>query len=87
MPAKKKKSRAGSSRKSGPLTQKITKEMTLGEVVSKYPKSISVMLNYGMHCIGCGMAVYETIEQGASAHGLDPKTIEKMVKEMNSALK
>jgi hybrid cluster-associated redox disulfide protein len=64
---------------------KITKEMTLGELVIKHPDAVNVMYKYGMHCIGCHMAAYETIEQGASAHGMDKKAIGRMLKEMNES--
>ncbi len=62
---------------------KITKEMTFSDIVQKAPKSIEILFNYGMHCIGCGMAGMETLEQGALAHGLDP---DKLVEEINNKL-
>ena len=63
----------------------INEKMTLGEVVEKYPKTAEVMLNYGLHCIGCHVATWETIEQGAYSHGMDKKMLNKMVSEMNKA--
>ncbi len=62
---------------------KITKDMTLGEIVSKFPESAGIMTKYGLHCVGCHVAAWETLEDGAKAHGLDKKKIEKMVKELN----
>jgi len=38
-------------------------------------------------CIGCHIAATETVEQGARAHGMTDKDIEKMLKEMNEAVK
>lgn len=67
--------------------EKIKKGMTLGEVVQKYPETVQVMFEYGLHCVGCHMAATETIEQGAAAHGLDKKKIGKMLEEMNKAVK
>ncbi len=64
---------------------KITKDMTLGEVVTKYPKAAEVMLKQGLHCVGCHVAAYETVEQGAIAHGFDKKQIKKMLDDMNKA--
>jgi hybrid cluster-associated redox disulfide protein len=57
--------------------------MTLEELSLKYPKLVNVLLEKGMHCIGCHMASFETIEQGAIAHGLNP---DALVKELNSKL-
>lgn len=65
----------------------VTKDMKIGDVVQKYPQSADVMLNYGLHCIGCHVNQYETIEQGAAGHGMPQEQIEKMVSEINEALK
>ena len=68
------------------VSEKITKEMTLGEVVSRFPESAKVMLSYGLHCVGCHVASWETLEQGAKAHGLDDKEVDKMVGEINKTI-
>ncbi len=60
---------------------KITKNMTFNEILQKNPESVMVLLEKGMHCIGCGMAGFETLEQGALAHGLDP---DELIRELNS---
>jgi hybrid cluster-associated redox disulfide protein len=66
---------------------KINKDMTLGEVVEKYPKAVDVMMKNGLHCIGCHVAFFETVEGGAKSHGLNDTQLKKMLKEMNEALK
>ena len=65
---------------------KITKNTKLGEIVEKYPKAVEVMLKQGLHCVGCHMAAFETIEQGAKAHGMDDKEIKEMLEKMNKAI-
>lgn len=64
----------------------ITKDMLIGDVARKYPETIEVMFKHGMHCIGCGMTAYESIEQGCMGHGLSEEEIDKMVEEMNKLL-
>ena len=49
----------------------ITKEMSIMEVVQKYPDTAEVFMNAGMGCLGCAAARFENIGQGASAHGID----------------
>jgi hybrid cluster-associated redox disulfide protein len=66
---------------------KISKETPLGELVRDFPQAVPIMLEKGMHCIGCHVAAFETIEQGAKAHGMSEKEIEKLVSEMNKAVK
>lgn len=63
----------------------ITGKMTLGEVIEKYPSTVPVMLEYGLHCIGCHVAAYETVEQGAAAHGLGTGEIERLLADLNKA--
>lgn len=65
----------------------VTKGMTLAEVVSKYPKTIPVMLKYGLHCIGCHVAAWETVEQGAAAHGLSKEKAKALLRDLNNAAK
>jgi len=61
----------------------ITKEMTIMEVVNKYPQSIRVFYQHGLFCIGCSVAYRDSIEQGASAHGIE---VEPLIRELNQAV-
>ena len=61
----------------------ITQGMTLSEVVSKHPETIEVFLEHGMGCFGCGIAQFETVKQGAEAHGIDGK---KLINALNKAV-
>lgn len=61
----------------------ITKNMTFSEAMQKDPEVAWTLMQNGMHCVGCGMGMYETIEQGAMIHGLDA---DKLIKELNSKL-
>ena len=63
--------------------KKITKTTTFSELLKEHPEAAEILLAKGMHCIGCPMAMMETLEQGAEAHGLNP---EKLVKELNEKL-
>lgn len=65
------------------MDNKIIKTMTLGEVIEKYPKSVEVFMKYGLHCIGCSVATWETLEQGAKAHGIDGKKLDSLLEELN----
>ncbi len=66
-----------------PVKQLINKKMLIGEVAEKYPAVASVLFEYGMHCIGCHINAYESIEQGCLAHGLTAKQINEMIVKMN----
>ena len=60
----------------------ITKDMSFGEVMSMFPQTAPVFSRYGMHCIGCAISAFETIEQGAKAHGIN---VNKFVDNLNEA--
>ena len=61
----------------------ITKNTTIGEVVQMYPQAAVVMQNAGLSCAGCGVAYWETIEEGAKGHGFDDEMIEGLIAEIN----
>lgn len=65
------------------IKSEISKDMSISEVVEKYPKTIEVFLEHGMGCFGCGIAQFETIEQGATAHGINLK---KLMISLNKAV-
>jgi len=64
--------------------EKITKDMAVGDVVTKWPETVGVFMRHGMHCIGCAIAAFENIEQGAKAHGINVK---KLIDDLNKAIK
>jgi len=65
----------------------ITRQTPIGELVMNHLSSVEVLLSHGFHCIGCGLSAYETVEEGALAHGFDDAAIDKLVEELNEAAK
>ena len=65
------------------MSNKVTKEMSIIEIVQNYPQSLEVFAKYGLGCIGCAAARFENLEAGAKVHGVDP---DKMVEEINALL-
>lgn len=49
----------------------ITKDMTIGEIIRINEEVIPVLINAGMHCVGCPSAQGETLEEAAMVHGMD----------------
>ncbi|KNZ41068.1 DUF1858 domain-containing protein [Acetobacterium bakii] len=62
---------------------KVTKDMGILDAVKAYPDSVNVFQAYGMHCFGCMAARFESIEQGAIAHGIDT---DALIRSINDAL-
>lgn len=65
------------------MKNKISSEMNILDVIHKYPQTADVLLKMSMACGGCGLSHYETVEQGAIAHGILPSNL---VKELNEAI-
>ena len=62
----------------------ITKDMLLDDIVIKYPETAVILMGYGLHCIGCIISGFETLEQGAKTHGLTEEEIKLMLKDVNT---
>ncbi len=62
----------------------ITKETTIGEIAAKFPKAVELLQEKGMPCVGCPMAMMETVEMAAQRHELE---LDKLIKELNDAIK
>jgi hybrid cluster-associated redox disulfide protein len=63
--------------------EKISKDMTFAELLEKNPESMNDLFEAGLHCIGCHMSAYETIEQGCLAHGMSKKEVDELIKKLN----
>lgn len=50
---------------------KITKDMTIGEIIIANPNVVPVLLDAGMHCLGCPASQGESLEEAAMVHGID----------------
>ncbi len=49
----------------------ITKDMTIGEILRNKPDVAPILLEAGMHCLGCPWAQAESLEEAAMVHGMD----------------
>lgn len=49
----------------------ITKDMTIGEILRTNPNVAPILMEAGMHCLGCPSAQAESLEEAAMVHGMD----------------
>lgn len=59
----------------------VEKNMSLGEVLSAYPGTARVFMEFGMHCLGCPHATAESIEMACAAHGANA---DELVDQLNT---
>ena len=58
----------------------ITKEMTMGELISIDRGVAVVLMNAGMHCIGCPSSIGESLEEACMVHGIE---VDELLKNIN----
>lgn len=58
----------------------ITKEMTMGELLSIDRGVAVVLMNAGMHCIGCPLSIGESLEEACMVHGIE---VDELLKNIN----
>ncbi len=57
----------------------ITKDMTIGEILRVDMEIAPILMQMGMHCIGCPASQAETLEEAAMVHGVDADVIEAQI--------
>ncbi len=50
---------------------KITKDMTIAELLMMDAECAGILLDAGMHCIGCPASSGESIQEACEVHGID----------------
>jgi hybrid cluster-associated redox disulfide protein len=67
---------------------KISKDITIGEVVRNYPHAAKTLGSFGLGCVGCPSAQAETLEEACQVHGMDIEELIKALKEnVDTAIK
>jgi len=59
----------------------IEKTSTIGEVLKQAPDKADILMEIGMHCLGCPASQMETIEEACEVHGID---VEEVLKKLNA---
>ena len=59
----------------------INKDTKIGEIIENAPEKAELLLEAGMHCLGCPASQAETLEEACEVHGIDA---EELVKKLNA---
>ena len=60
---------------------KFNKDTRIGELLEVAPEKAEILLNVGMHCIGCPASQMETIEEACDVHGIN---VEDVLEKLNA---
>ena len=61
---------------------KFNKDTKIGEILEKAPEKAEILLEIGMHCLGCPASAGESLEEACAVHGID---VDALVEKLNEA--
>lgn len=59
---------------------KFNKDTKIGEILEIAQEKADILIEIGMHCLGCPASQMETLEEACEVHGID---VEEVVKKLN----
>jgi len=60
--------------------ERITKDMTVEEIVERYPKAVEVFMRFNIPCLVCGEPIWGTLEETARKYNV---RIDELLEELN----
>ena len=61
---------------------KITKDITIEELVDSVPQSVKYLMHEGIKCIACGEPIWGTLEEAAKEKGFSDEDVERFVSDL-----
>lgn len=61
----------------------ITADMSIADVMKRFPKTEATFIKYKLHCVGCEAAPLETIEVAAATHAI--RNLGQLLDDLNRA--
>lgn len=63
--------------------QKITKDMVIGDILRLDNELAPILMEMGMHCLGCPSAQMESLADACAVHGVN---VDDIVNKLNAKL-
>lgn len=64
----------------------ISADMKISEVLDKCPSAAEILMNEGVHCVGCHAAQWESLEDGLKSHGKSEEEIKQIIDKINKVV-
>ena len=58
----------------------IEKTTKIGKLLELFPEKADILIEAGMHCLGCPASQAETLEEACEVHGID---VDELVQKLN----
>ena len=68
------------------VEQRLRRELTIGDVLQEYPDAAPLLTEKGIHCVGCHVSPFETLEEGFRSHGMSEEEIDTILADVNEKL-
>ena len=62
---------ATSTNKEDTIMATVTKDMIIEDIIGIDPNLVMILMQSGMHCVGCPASRGESLEEACFVHGLD----------------
>ena len=59
---------------------KFNKDTKIGDLLEIAPEKAEILMQAGMHCLGCPASQAETLEEACEVHGID---VEELINKIN----
>lgn len=53
------------------MAELVSKDLTIGELLNQHPEAAPILMEIGMHCLGCPASQGESLAEAAMVHGID----------------
>lgn len=63
--------------------KQVTREMIIGEIIQIDNGIIPILMQTGMHCLGCPSSQMESLEDACAVHGIN---VDTLIEEINTYL-
>ena len=54
---------------------KPTPDMTVDQVMNRWPAAIRVFMDFRMGCVGCPIAAFHSVDEAGREHEIDPEVL------------
>lgn len=68
------------------MAEAITRAMRVQDILAILPSAEPLLAEYGLHCVGCSGASFETLEEGYLSHGFKEDQLDSLVTDLNILL-
>src|SRR3989344_2659352 len=64
----------------------ITKDTLIGDIVENHPEVVETLMGFGVHCVGCHVSPFESLEMGFKGHGMSDDDVNEAIAALNEVI-